>query len=94
MMVIAESSMAADALEVRIAHLEGAYEQIDKRLGSLEGRMASLERKVDEGFAHLRRDLTQAIDRVGQKLDATFRWVIGIVLVNWITLMLAILLHR
>ena len=71
-----------------------ANEQIDKRLGSLEGRMASLERKVDEGFAHLRRDLTQAIDRVGQKLDATFRWVIGIILVNWITLMLAVLLRR
>jgi hypothetical protein len=94
MMAIGESNMAADALEVRIAHLEGAYEQIDKRLGSLEGRMASLERKVDEGFAHLRRDLTQAIDRVGQKLDATFRWVIGIILVNWITLMLAVLLRR
>jgi hypothetical protein len=25
------------------------------------------------------------------KIDATFRWVIGIILVNWITLMLAIL---
>jgi hypothetical protein len=35
-------NMAADALTVRIAHLDGAYEQVDKRLGSLEGRMASL----------------------------------------------------
>jgi len=26
-----------------MARLEGAYEQIDKRLGSLDGRMASLE---------------------------------------------------
>jgi tetrahydromethanopterin S-methyltransferase subunit G len=93
-MAIRESSMGADALEIRIARLEGAYEQIDKRLGSVEARMASLERKVDEGFARLRQDLTQAIDRVGQKLDATFRWVIGIVLINWITLMLAILLRR
>jgi len=75
--------MAADALEIRIAHLEGAYEQIDKRLGSLDGRMASLERTVNE-----------RTDPVEQKLDATFRWVIGIVLVNWITLMLAIFLHR
>ncbi len=75
--------MAADALAVRIAHLEGAYEQIDKRLGSLDGRVASLERKVDDGF-----------DRVGQKLDTTFRWVIGVILVNWITLMLAVFLHR
>ena len=83
MMVIGESSMAADALEIRIAHLEGAYEQIDKRLGSLDGRMASLKRTVNE-----------RTDRVEQKLDATFRWVIGIVLVNWITLMLAVFLHR
>ena len=86
--------MTVDAFAVRMVRLEGAYEQIDKRLGSLEGRMASLERKVDETLARLRQDLTQAIDRVGQKLDATFRWVIGIVLVNSITLMLAIFLRR
>jgi len=42
--------MATDALGVRIAHLEGAYEQIDKRLGSIEGRMASLEQKLDRHF--------------------------------------------
>ena len=38
--------------------------------------------------------VNERTDRVEQKLDATFRWVIGIVLVNWITLMLAIFLHR
>ena len=42
--------MATDALEVRIAHLEGAYEQIDKRLGSIENRMASLEQKLNRQF--------------------------------------------
>ena len=72
-----------DAFAVRMARLEGVYEQIDKRLGSLDGRMASLERTVNE-----------RTDRVEQKLDATFRWVIGIVLVNSITLMLAIFLRR
>jgi tetrahydromethanopterin S-methyltransferase subunit G len=96
--------MTADTLEVRIAHLEGAYEQVDKRLGSIESRMTSLERKVDDGFAHLRTDLHRIeqkldgkIDRIEQKLDgkidATFRWVIGIILVNWVTLMLAIFLR-
>jgi hypothetical protein len=75
--------MAADALAVRIAHLEGAYEQIDKRLGSIKGRMASLERKVDDGFAQLRAEM-----------QTTFRWVIGVILVNWITLMLAVFLRR
>ncbi len=41
-----------DTLEVRIAHLEGAYEQIDRRLGSLE-------RKVDE----MRSELLARMDR-------------------------------
>jgi tetrahydromethanopterin S-methyltransferase subunit G len=71
--------MATDALAVRIAHLEGAYEQIDKRLGVIEGDIRGLRGEVQE---------------VGRKLDTTFRWVIGIILVNWVTLMLAILLHR
>jgi tetrahydromethanopterin S-methyltransferase subunit G len=71
--------MAADALAVRIAHLEGAYEQIDKRLGVIEGDIRGLRGEIQE---------------VGRKLDTTFRWVIGIILVNWVTLMLAILLHR
>ncbi len=30
--------------------MEGAYEQIDKRLGSIENRMASLEQKLDRQF--------------------------------------------
>ena len=82
--------MAADALEIRIAHLQGAYEQIDKRMGSLdtrmgslEGRMTSLERKVDNGLSGVRTEI-----------HTTFQWVVGIVLVNWVTLMLAVLLRR
>ncbi len=71
--------MAADALAIRIAHLEGAYEQIDKRLGVIEGDIRGLRGEVQE---------------VGRKLDTTFRWVIGIILVNWVTLMLAVFLHR
>ena len=58
---MARYGMAVDAFAVRMVRLEGAYEQIDKRLGSLEGRMASLERKLDETLARLRQDLTQAI---------------------------------
>ena len=34
--------MAGDALEVRIAHLEGAYEQIDKRLGAIDDDVREL----------------------------------------------------
>ena len=45
--------MAADMLGVRMAHLESAYEQLDKRLGSLEGRLVSLAGEVRD----LRRDV-------------------------------------
>ncbi|MDR7505656.1 MAG: hypothetical protein QN129_12235 [Armatimonadota bacterium] len=72
-----------DALDARIARLEGAYEQLDRRLGALEGRMAALEAAVAEGFARLR-----------TVIDTSDRWVIGIILVNWITLMLAIFYRR
>ena len=44
------NGVATDALGVRMAHLEGAFEQIDKRLGSIESRMASLEQKLDRHF--------------------------------------------
>ena len=46
--------MAADAWELRTARLEGAYEQVDRRLGAVEGRLATLEHKMDTGFAQVR----------------------------------------
>ena len=68
--------MAVDALALRIARLEGAFEQIDKRL-------ASLERRLDEG-----------LKRLEQKLDSATRWLLGVILVNWVTVTLAILFRR
>jgi chromosome segregation ATPase len=50
--------MAADALEVRIAHLEGAYEQIDKRLGAIEGDV----RELRSSIASLRSELLARMD--------------------------------
>ena len=38
--------MGADAWEVRTARLEGAYKQIDKRLGALETRLGSFENRI------------------------------------------------
>jgi hypothetical protein len=49
--------MAADAWELRTARLEGAYEQIDRRLGAVEGRLSTLEHKMDTGFAQVRAEI-------------------------------------
>lgn len=35
--------MAAEALDIRMAKLEGIYEQINERLGAIEQRLAALE---------------------------------------------------
>lgn len=40
--------MTAQPWEPRIARLEGAYEQVDKRLESVDRRLETLDRKVDD----------------------------------------------
>ena len=66
----------ADTLEVRIAHLEGAYEQIDKRLGGVESGLAQLRQDTNQQFTHLR-----------QEMREQFRWVLGFQILAWISIM-------
>ena len=75
-----------DTLEVRIAHLEGAYEQIDKRLSDLRQDMTA-------GFAQVRQEMTQ----LRQHSQEQFRWILGFQSVTWISILgtlLAILFRR
>jgi chromosome segregation ATPase len=51
--------MAMESVDVRLARLEGGYQQIDRRLGSIEDRLGRLETKVDA-----------AVDRLDAKIDA------------------------
>ena len=57
--------MAADALEVRMARLEGAYEQIDKRLGSVEGQI---------------RDLRAEMHALRTEIRGQFQWLVGLLI--------------
>lgn len=66
--------MSAQPLDIRMAHLEGAYEQvsqrlngIDLRLNGIDSRLASIETRIDQRFA---------------AMDQKFLWVIGLVLVS------------
>jgi hypothetical protein len=66
--------MTAQPLEIRMAHLEGAYEQvshrlngIDLRLNAIDSRLAAFETRMDRRFA---------------AMDQKFLWVIGLVLVS------------
>lgn len=65
--------MSADAFEVRIVRLEGAYEQIDKRL---EG----VERKLETGFAELRAEIRGVEPGLRSRMDRQFYWLRGMML--------------
>lgn len=90
-----------DTLEIRIAHLEGAYEQVDKRLGAVESILSRLSSEINQ----LRTELTARIDSVNERMDrridaltgrmdGQFHWLIGITFTSWITLLLAILFRH
>src|SRR3990172_6771826 len=61
--------MGTEATDVRLARLEGAYEQIDKRLGTIEGRLAVLEGTMDTGFVRLDGKMDAGFARLDAKID-------------------------
>jgi len=93
--------MAADVLAVRMAHLEGAYEQVDKRLGAIETRLTSLETQVDRRVGSLEAtvngrfgDLDRKFDLQIARVDAKFTQLLYGLFLAWVTVILAILFHR
>ena len=64
--------MSAQPLEIRLAHLEGAYEQISERLGGVDGRLTALDQKIDSRFDRLDEKIDQKIGALDQKMDSRF----------------------
>jgi multidrug resistance efflux pump len=96
--------MSGQPLEVRMAHLEGGYQQLDKRLGdlaaSIDSRFAQVDARfvqVDARFAQMDLRFGQVelrLDGLGRRLDG-FQWrMTSLIVVTWITTMLAILLKH
>ncbi len=92
--------MSAQPLEIRMAHLEGAYEQISHRLGTIEQRLGSMELKfearfgqVDGRFGQIDARFVQIDARFAQ-IDQKFIWLFGLIGSSWITTILAVLYHR
>lgn len=70
--------MATSSIEERMAHLEGAYEQINHRLGSIEQQLI----RLDNGISDLRKEMHNQ-----------FLWFLGLLLPMWVTIILAVLLR-
>ena len=65
-----------------MAHLEGAYEQIDRRLGAVEGGMAALDRRVDEGFTQVRAEIQSVRGELLGRMDREFFWILGLLIIS------------
>ena len=48
------TTQPADTMEQRVSRLEGAYEQVNERLGDLAQGLASLRAETNQGLASLR----------------------------------------
>ncbi len=75
--------MTAQPFEVRMAHLEGAYEQVRDRLTSIDHRLGGFEQRIEGRFSSLEATLTAAM-----------RWGSGLIFSAWVTIILAIFFHR
>ena len=91
----------SDALDVRIAHLEGAYQQVDKRLGGVESALIHLRADMNSSFAQLRAETNQLrsestarMDTLAARMDSQFHWLLGTIFTSWVTLLLAILFRH
>jgi hypothetical protein len=77
----------ADTLDVRIAHLEGGYEQIDKRLGTLEARLGAVEARLGSFQAEMRTELSTLRRELQDRMDSHFRWVLGFHIATLVSLL-------
>jgi hypothetical protein len=70
--------MSVNPLDVRMAHLEGAYEQVSQRLDGMDRRLDGIDRRLDS--------MEQRFDKrfvsLEQKIDRHFLWVVGLIVVS------------
>jgi tetrahydromethanopterin S-methyltransferase subunit G len=87
-----------------MSHLEGAYEQVGRRLDNLDSHVDRLSARID----HFATSINARIDALGARIDALgarldakiderFTWTVGIIVGTWaatIATMIALFLHR
>ncbi|MGC2130683.1 MAG: hypothetical protein WA629_11375 [Candidatus Aquilonibacter sp.] len=83
--------MSAQPLEVRMAHLEGAFEQLDKRIENLERKVDGMRDVLDAKIDAVRESLNAKFDT---KIDGLQWRMTALIIGTWVTTMLAVLFHR
>jgi len=75
------------SLEERMAKIEVILEQIDKRLNHLESNMISFNERLD----NFNKRLDERFDRINERIDSLFKWLIGLILGMWTTIMVTLI---
>src|SRR3990172_10435964 len=66
-------TMAIEALEIRMARLEGGYEQINERLGGIEQRLGSFEQRFTAEITSLRSEMASRTDLASLRSEMASR---------------------
>ena len=97
-----------ESVGARLARLEGAVSQMDKRISELR---EDLNRRIDEfrtevnrRISEFRTEVREQLEEFGRRLDRVegeirevrnrFWWIIGILITMWVTIIIATLFGR
>lgn len=84
--------MPQSTMEERIAALEGSYREITKRIDDLRSETHRGFDALGAKMNDQRTELKAEIAELRAESRANFRWLMGMLLVNWLSLMAAIFL--
>ncbi|MDE2934744.1 MAG: hypothetical protein OXS47_12880 [Chloroflexota bacterium] len=71
--------------EERISRLEGAYEQVDQRLGDLTQAVSSLREELRGEIGSLRQDMTGQLGDLRSEMNGRFNALLVIGAGAWVT---------
>ena len=66
------------------------FQQVDARLTRVEDDLRALREEMNGRFDRLGSDTSDRFDQLERETHATFRWLVGVVLLSWLSLMVSI----
>ena len=70
-------------------------EDMDKRFGDIDKRFGEMREDMDKRFGEMNERITRLgtrIDMTNAKMDSTFKWLLGVQIAMWVTIIAAVLL--
>ncbi|ODS30689.1 MAG: hypothetical protein SCARUB_04199 [Candidatus Scalindua rubra] len=89
-----EHSKFVEGIQVSITRMEKRFDNLDIKIDNvrniLEQKIEGLDKKIDNKID----GLDKKIDNSNRRMDTMFRWIVGIQITTWITIIMTILLKK